>query len=207
MMTRPQITAFLTLSVTFWVGLLALKGTPLSWEMLAPFGTVVGAVSGVMLLFDAWAWKLPIFRGWLIKRPYVHGTWKVELQSDWVNPETNEGVPTIHCFLVVRQTASQISLRLITEESSSETVSAGVEACSDGTFEISCAYRNKPKSMYRYRSQIHYGAMLLSVESATPTRLEGEYWTDRKTTGSVTLTDRKSKTPMTFNEAQALYQS
>lgn len=205
MMTRPQISAFLALSVIFWVILLTISGTPLSWEMLAPFGTVVGAVSLVMLVFDAWAWKLPIFRGWLVKRPFVHGTWKTELQSDWINPETGEGVPVIQCFLVVRQSASKLSLRLVTPESRSETVSAGIEACPDGTFEISCAYRNKPKSMYRYRSEVHYGAMLLSAESAAPRRMEGEYWTDRKTTGSIVLTDHKGKTPLTFDEAQALF--
>lgn len=205
MMSRAQISAFLALSVSFWVALLAVSGMQISLEMLAPFGTVVGAVSLVMLIFDAWAWKLPIFRGWLIKRPYIHGTWKTELQSDWISPETGEGVPAIHCFLVVRQTASQLSLRLVTPESRSETVSAGIEACPDGTFEISCAYRNKPKSMYRHRSEVHYGAMLLGAESAAPTRMEGEYWTDRKTTGSLVLTDRKKKTPLTFDEAQALY--
>lgn len=205
MMTRPQITAFLALSAMFWIVVLAISGSPISWQMLAPFGMVVGAVSLVMLIFDAWAWQLPIFRGWLIKRPYIHGTWKTELQSDWINPETGGGLPVIHCFLVVRQTASKLSLRLVTPESSSETVSAGIEACSDGTFEISCAYRNKPKSIFRCRSEVHYGAMLLGAESAAPTRMEGEYWTDRKTTGSIVLTNRKGKTPLTFDEAQSLY--
>jgi hypothetical protein len=59
--------------------------------------------------------------------------------------------------------------------------------------------------MYRYRSEVHYGAMLLNAENAAPRRMEGEYWTDRKTTGSIELTDRKGKTPSTFDEAQALF--
>ena len=108
--------------------------------------------------------------------------------------------------MIVRQTASKLSLRLVTAESNSETVSAGIEVCNDGTFEASCTYRNKPKSMYRYRSEVHYGAMLLAVDSATPSRLEGEYWTDRKTTGSVTLSDRVNQTAMTFEEARALFE-
>lgn len=207
MLTRSQISAFLGLSVVYWIGLLAWRGVPLSWEMLAPFGSVVGAVSLTIFVFDVWAWKWIIFRGWLIKRPNLHGTWKTELQSDWINPETNEGIPTIHCFMVIRQTASKLSIRLVTEESRSQTVSAGVEACSDGTFEVSCTYRNKPRSAFRYRSEVHYGAMLLLAESANPLRIEGEYWTDRKTSGSVTLMDRKPKTPVTFEEAQALYKS
>lgn len=206
MPTRTQVSAFLALSVTFWVGFLAFSGTPLNWEMLAPFGLVVGAVSAVLLVFDAWAWRLPIFRSWLIKRPVLHGTWKTELQSDWTNPETGEDAPTIHCFMVIRQTASKVSIRLVTPESKSETVSAGIEVCSDGTFELSCTYRNKPKAMYRHRSEVHYGAMLLGIENQMPQRLEGEYWTDRKTTGSVSLSERIAKTPITFDEAMALYE-
>lgn len=207
MLTRTQISAFLALSVAFWIALLAYGGTPLSWAMLAPFSSVVGAVSAIMLLFDVWAWKLLIFRGWLIKRPVLHGTWKTELQSDWINPETGEAVPAIDCFIIIRQTASKLSIKLVTRESRSETVSAGIECCPDGTFEISCTYRNKPKSMYRYRSEVHYGAMLLAAENATPQRLEGEYWTDRKTMGSIVMTDRKTKTPLSFDEAEALYQA
>ena len=205
MLTRPQISAFLALSLALWIGFLVISGEPLSWSMLAPFGTVVGGVSFILLMFDIWAWKWPIFQGWLIKRPMLHGTWRTELQSDWIDPKTGETVPLINCFVVIRQTASNISLRMVTPESRSETVSAGIEAHSDGTFEVSCAYRNKPKAKFRDRSEVHYGAMLLGVENAKPLRVEGEYWTDRKTTGSLVLFERKDKTPITYDEALALY--
>lgn len=205
MMTRTQISAFLGLSLILWIGLLALRHVPITWAMLAPFSSVVGLVSLALLIFDAWAWKLPLINGLLIKRPILHGTWKTQLQSDWIDPETGTGIPPIHCYVVIRQTASMLSIRLVTPESQSETVSAGIEPCNDGTFEVSCTYRNKPKSRYRYRSEVHYGAMLLSVESARPTVSAGEYWTDRKTTGSVTLSERKSKTVMTFEQAENLF--
>lgn len=206
MLTRIQISAFLGLSVALWIGMLAARGVPLSWDMLGPFSGVVGGVSLILLIFDAWAWKYPIFRGWLIKRPVLVGTWRTELQSNWINPETNTGIAPIHCFMVIRQTASKLSIRLVTPESTSETVSAGIETCSDGTFEISCTYRNKPRSAYRRRSQVHYGAMLLNADGATPMRLEGEYWTDRNTLGSLILTDRTTGAPMTFDEASALFE-
>lgn len=206
-MTRIQITAFLGLSVAYWVALLAIRGMPLSWEMLIPFSGVVGAVSITLLIFDIWAWKLPLFRGWLVKRPILHGTWKTELQSDWKDPATGEGIGPIYCFTVVRQSASKLSIRLITRESKSETVSAAIEECSDGTFDINYSYRNRPKSEYRHRSEVHYGAMLLHADVLTPIRLEGEYWTDRKTTGSVILTEPLSSTCGSFEEAEGLYTS
>lgn len=206
-MTRIQISAFLALSVLFWLSLLAIRGVALSWEILLPFGAVVSAVSVVMLVFDVWAWKLPLVRGFLIKRPVLYGTWKTELQSDWIDPDTNEGIPTIHCYTVIRQTASTLSIRLVTPESRSETVSAGIEGCGDGTFEINCSYRNKPRSMFRYRSEVHYGALLLTAENLTPNRLDGEYWTDRKTRGSLVLTDRLDNTCMSFDEADRMFRN
>lgn len=200
-MSRTQISAFLGLSVAFWIVMLWWRNVPLSMEMLGPFGAVVGAVSAVLLIFEKWAWHWPIFRGWLVQRPFVAGTWTVELKSDWINPETGQGVPPINCFMAVRQTWSTLSLRLLTAESRSETVSAGIECCRDGTFEISCAYRNKPRSEYRHKSEVHYGAMLLVADGAKPNRLEGDYWTDRKTTGSLVLTGRRSGVWTTYEEA------
>jgi SMODS-associating 2TM, beta-strand rich effector domain len=201
MMTRMQVTAFLALSLTFWVAMLLFRGVPVTLDMLVPFGSVVGAVSATLLVFDKWIWHWPIFRGWLVRRPHIRGTWRTELRSSWVNPQTNEGIPPIVAFMVVRQTYSTLSLRLMTGESRSETISAAIEICTDGTFEINCAYRNKPKAEYRHRSEVHYGAMLLIADTAAPTRLEGDYWTDRKTTGGMTLTDRCDELFSTFEQA------
>lgn len=205
MLTRTQITAFLALSVTFWTGMLLLRGVALTGEMLVPFSSVVAAVSACLFVFDRWIWHWPIFRGWLIKRPNLHGTWQAELNSDWINPETQAAIPPIRGFMVVRQTASALHFRLLTEESRSDTVSSGIEPCRDDTFEISCAYRNKPRALFRHRSEVHYGAMLLAADSYSPTRIEGEYWTDRKTTGAVTLTDKRRTLCATFEDARKTF--
>lgn len=207
MMTRNQISVFLALSLAFWIALLLWRGVPVTLDMVLPFGTVVGAVSLSLLIFDQWAWHWPIFRGWLVKRPWLQGTWAAELKSDWNDPATGEGIAPIHCYMEVRQTASSLSFRLITPESRSETVSAGIEVCKDGTFEVTCAYRNKPRSAFRHRSEVHYGAMLLMADTARPARLEGDFWTDRKTSGTVVLNVRKSGLCMTFAEAEALFAS
>lgn len=205
MLTRNQITAFLALSVAFWVGLLLWRGVPVTMEMLLPFSGVVGAVSLVLLVFDRWAWHWFVFRGWLVKRPYVHGTWRAELVSDWIDPATQVPIAPISAYMVIRQTFSTLSLRLLTAESRSETVSSGIEVCPDGTFEINSAYRNKPKAAYRHRSEVHYGALLLQADTATPETLEGDYWTDRKSLGTITLSDRRSKICGSLAEAQRLF--
>jgi SMODS-associating 2TM, beta-strand rich effector domain len=206
-MTRIQISAFLSLSVIYWVIALYVQGVPLTKELLVPFGSVVGAVSLSLLLFDKWAWKFWPLNGFLIKRPLLHGTWRTELQSDWVDPSTNQVIPPINCYMVIRQTASTLSIRLVTRESRSETVSAAIEDCGDGTFEVNCAYRNKPRAMYRHRSDVHFGAMLLMADCLRPPMLEGDYWTDRKTIGTINLRDRKKKTCLNFEEAEDLFEA
>lgn len=205
MMSRNQISAFVALSVAFWVGFLLWRGVPVTKEMLLPFSGVVGAVSLVLLVFDRWAWHWILFRGWLVKRPFVHGTWRAELVSDWIDPATQSPGPPIAGYMVIRQTLSTLSLRLMTAESRSETVSSGIEACPDGTFEINSAYRNKPKAPYRHRSEVHYGALLLLADTATPDTLEGDYWTDRKSLGGIALSDRRSKICASFVDAEQLY--
>lgn len=206
MLTRNQISVFLALSVAFWVVLLRWRGVPVTKEMLLPFSGVVGAVSLVLLIFDRWAWHWILFRGWLVKKPYVHGTWRAELLSDWIDPATQRPIGLISGYMVIRQTFSTLTLRLLTKESRSESVSSGIEVCPDGTFEINSAYRNKPKAAYRHRSEVHYGALLLQADTAMPDTLEGEYWTDRKSLGSISLSDHKSKICGTYHEAERLFQ-
>lgn len=205
MLTRNQIATFLALSVAFWVVLLVIKGIAVSAGMLIPFSGVVGAVSLTLAIFNRWMWHWPVFNGWLVNRPFIRGTWRVQLKSDWVDTASGKQLDAISGYMVVRQTGSELSLRLLTAESRSETVSSGIEICSDGTFEITCTYRNKPKPEYRHRSEVHYGAMLLVADTRRPGRLEGDYWTDRKTTGSISLFDRENKIVASFFEADRLF--
>ena len=207
MLTRNQITAFLALSILYWVALLLIKGTPVTVELLLPFGTVVTCVSLSLLAFDRWLWKLSLFRGWLIKRPVLGGVWRAEIRSDWISTETGKTLPPIPCYMVVRQTASALTFRLITRESRSETVSAGIEDCADGTYEVNCAYRNRPRAEFRHRSEVHYGAFLLTAEGLRPAHLEGDYWTDRKTIGTLSLIERKAGTCIGFEECERLFVS
>ncbi len=85
MFTRLQITVALAVATAAWGTALWLQGTPLSWNHLAPFTTVVGVLVLVALAMEHWLWRLRIFQGWLFDRPDLRGTWKVTIQSEWVN--------------------------------------------------------------------------------------------------------------------------
>ena len=47
-------------------------------------------------------------------------------------------------------------------------------------------YQNEPKPEFRDRSQIHYGTVRLNI-SEDNNKLDGEYWTSRKSVGTISL--------------------
>ena len=170
---------FLTLIVVAPIDLLgALK--------LIPTAITIYAFIGV--IFVKWIWRWPIFQGWLIKIPDLQGTWRGELKSDWINPETHQPIPPIPVILVIRQTFSNINCTLMTKESSSYSTTASINAAVNGEeLYLTYNYTNRPKATLRDRSAIHDGAAILKIIKQPERTLEGEYWTSRKTRGDITL--------------------
>ena len=114
---RLHITAFLGLGAFVWW--LVLGAPRVSREYLQPFGTVVGFLVAFGAAFEFLLWRWSWLHGWFVKRPDLRGTWWVELQSDWINPATNLGVPLIVCYMGVAQTLSTLQMHLMTPESES----------------------------------------------------------------------------------------
>lgn len=128
MLTRLHISSFIALTIGVWLLALWAQGMPvLSAEFVKPFSLVVGAITLVVTLFNKYLWPLKIFRGWYVKRPDLRGTWKVELKSSWINPETGEGIAPIIGYAVIRQTLTSLSFRLMTKESRSVLVAYSID--------------------------------------------------------------------------------
>ena len=189
MPTRLQLAVFLAICAIVWTVLLGLQG---SWSLAILNSTlgVVGPLMLLFLLFDTWLWRFKWLHPWLVPNINIDGTWKGELVSNF-RGEDGATIPPIEVFLVVRQGFFGISLRLLTRESESESLTAQITHASDGPQTVIGAYRNTPIIAHRDRSQIHYGALRLAIRGGNPaTRLEGEYWTDRRTQGSLSFSQR-----------------
>jgi hypothetical protein len=65
--------------------------------------------------------------------------------------------------MVVRETFSSLSMRLLTEESSSELVGTEIVCSAVGLYCGSGVYCNEPRFQARGRSEIHYGAVWLKI--------------------------------------------
>lgn len=196
--TRLHVSAFLGAAVVAWACVLYLQGVEFTWaavkEHLAPFSTVVGVLFTIALLLEHVLWHLPVLHGWFVKRPDLRGTWRVTLQSDWKDPETDERIPPIECFMGVEQTLSTLHMHLMTPESDSWFIADHIRPSPNGAgYQVAGVYTNKPDVHLRgVRSEIHRGALVFDTHGAEnrPASLAGEYWTDRNTTGSMALEGR-----------------
>lgn len=141
------------------------------------------------LLFIKVGWRLPLAQKWLVPFPDLQGTWQGTLQTTWANPETGIIPPPIPLILVIKQSFDAISCVMYTKESTSRSKAALlIEEDDSGIKELSYNYTNLPDLSARPRSPIHEGAATLRIISTPQKTLKGEYWTNRKTTGEITLT-------------------
>jgi hypothetical protein len=181
-----QIIVFLII----WAAILFVLGSisPFDWVAAIrelPEAIALYVIAGI--IFVKWVWRWPFLNGWLVKMPDLQGTWKGELRSDWIDPQTKKGIPPIPATLVIKQDFSQIDCVLMTKESESYAVSANFNLAPGKDLYLAYSYTNRPKTNIRDRSPIHDGAALLKVIQKPSLALEGEYWTNRKTKGEMSF--------------------
>ncbi|OIO17491.1 hypothetical protein AUJ29_01245 [Candidatus Kuenenbacteria bacterium CG1_02_38_13] len=176
--------------VEIWAAVLFFSRTSLKieWEAIKKLPDVVTIYVLLVLIFTNWAWRLPIFKGWLVPFPDLQGTWKGTLQSTWIDPATSQKIQPKDVMLVIKQTFSNISCVMYTDESNSFSNTAQINQDDDsGIFRLSYNYTNRSKANVRDRSVIHDGAAILKVITEPEKSLEGEYRTSRKTTGDISV--------------------
>lgn len=206
MTSDRYIKAIIYTTVLAWTIVLFANHQALHGSALQPLSIVITIVVYAVMAFDLWLWKLPILHGWFVKRPVISGTWKVTMRSNYKDPATKTVIPPVEGFMVIRQTFSTLSLRLLTPESSSELVGTEIVCSQDNLYCISGVYRNEPRFAVRDRSAIHYGAVWLKIIDEATKQVTGHYWTDRNTAGEIELMQRQRKKFQSFQTAQTYYQ-
>lgn len=201
MPTRLHISAFLLVAAVLWGGLLVLQGVTVSAAWFRPFSAVVGALVLLLAAFDVFLWRWRWLRPWCVRRPDLNGTWRVILRP---RPSEQAGVTIaedIEGFMVVRQTYSALSMRLMTAESGSVLLGGAIETAADGLCRVVAVYRNEPRLAVQDRSRIHHGAILLDIYAEPATGMKGHYWTDRGTGGEMELTAQSRRRFATYAAA------
>ena len=202
MTSRFQAQVIIGIAVLVWALMLLTEGVTLKASYLQPYSLAVGVVILLLFAFDHWLWRIPLLAR-VLHCPLLRGTWRGQLRSTWKDSTTSQGIEPIDVFLVVRQTYSTISQRLMTKESSSRSLVASLEVSRDEVPTLSSMYQNVPDLLKQGRSRIHHGALMLEVQGNPANRLKGYYWTDRDTKGEVSLDARSKKVYTSFDEAAA----
>lgn len=205
MLTRLQISIALAVATVAWGAMLWWQNTPLSWEHLAPFTTVVGVLVAVSLAMERVLWRWRPFQGWLFNRPDLRGTWKVTIQSEWIDPATNERIPPITAYAGITQTLSRLQIHLMTPESESCLLAYAIEPTPCGNrFDVSVVYANTPGVELRgVRSERHVGAAAISTHGTKfkPDSMTAEYWTDRRSVGRMSFEGRRPEIYSRYKDA------
>ena len=115
-------------------------------------------------------------------------------------------MPTIVCYMGVVQSLSRLQMHLMTMESESWFIAESVNPSLSGIgYQIAGVYTNKPATHLRGdQSEMHLGGLILDTHGPEnrPDTLTGEYWTDRKTKGHMTLSARVPKVLTRFEDAE-----
>jgi hypothetical protein len=205
MTLSTKIKVGLGLAVLVWTCLLPIYGIKPTFGLLAPYSTVVAIVTIFASAFDSLIWRAPFVRQYLAKRPWIGGVWKVQINSNWVDPEFGVSKGPILGFAYIRQTYGAIQISIFTEQSASTSISVLLKTCENDTFEIIATYSSVPRQSAREISEIHHGSMILRVVDGNIPAMEGAYWTDRQTVGEIFFKDRIKGKANTFDSAKTFY--
>lgn len=185
-------------------GLTYLNTGEVETEYLRYFSASVFVATLLLGLYDNIVWRW----GWVQLIPGVprsiRGTWHGTLKTLWLDSESGQPLPDKDAYLVVRQTATQLSTRLYTDESSSAS-STGALVVNDGTVKAAWLYLNTPDASVEHRSRIHHGSTVVDVIGKPAQRLRGRYWTDRDSKGELEFEGRSRKLAEDYKSAQKLF--
>jgi hypothetical protein len=174
--------------VAVWSTLLYISkmGLAINWESVKELPTVITVYATLSYVFARWLWRMPVLQGWLVPYPDLQGTWQgeVKVAGKGADSGPSTAVPVV---LVIKQTLSSLSVTMHTITSDSYSTAAQFSRNADGTLRLTYSYTNRPKAAVRDRFTIHDGAAILRVVVRPKRYLEGEYWTNHRTMGSISV--------------------
>jgi hypothetical protein len=192
---KPFLFILLAFSGLVWFGLATASGLNMQnfVDFMRPIPKVVTADLLLVGIFMKWLWRWKPLQGWLVPFPDLNGTWQGNIQTNWKDTEGKTPGP-IPAILTIKQTFGRQSCVMRTGEMVSHSYLEGFCIDKDAQVRRLCySYTSKPKTALRNRSTPHDGTMLFNIVGDPVSKLEGEYWTQRQTTGSVELTFRSNE--------------
>ena len=187
--------------IGFTAGIWSVEGSP-GW--LRGYSAAIAVAILVFALWEYWLWRLPLMQRLPGVPQRIEGTWAGTLTSLWTDPATDRRPDVKRIFLVARQTASRVTVELLTEESTSRSTIGRLSQDELG-LSLSYMYSNRPESRVAHRSTLHNGFAFMEIFGSPAMRMRGRYWTDRSTRGELDLPERRPRAAASFREAMELF--
>lgn len=146
----------------------------LGYNFLGFIGEAIGIAAIVMAVFNKWAWKWKWLH-WTHDVPVLAKNYNGTFISDY------DGVKRFG-MIVINQTFLTVTVQLKTDESNSRSLTASFSEV-QSVKHLIYNYQNDPRAEIQDRSPMHYGTAMLNVSN--PMILEGNYFTGRKSRGSM----------------------
>lgn len=140
-------------------------------------GEAIGFAAVFMACFNKWLWRWKPLNWLSGGMPILAKKYKGKIRF-----HSDDGDPERESEIVIKQTFLNVIVKLRTEESSSNSVTATIKE-ENGSKMLIYTYLNIPRAEIQDRSEIHYGTAMLNVDD--PKRLIGNYFTTRKSSGSM----------------------
>jgi hypothetical protein len=187
---KPVLFILLGFSGLVWFGVATANGLNMKnlFDFMRPIPTVATADLFLAAFFMKWGWRCKWLQGWLVPFPNLNGTWRGQIQTNWKDAQgkTPGAIPVI---LTINQSFMRISCVMRTAEMESHSYVEGFSIDRERQVRHLCySYTSKPKANLRGRSTPHDGTILFNIIGKPIQKLEGEYWTQRETIGTITLT-------------------
>ena len=113
----------------------------------------------------------------------------------------------IVCYMGVEQTLSELKMHLMTPESESWSIASHINPSPSGNgYQAIGVYTNEPNIHLRDKriSEIHKGTLIIDTHGSgvRPDTLTAQYWTDRKTMGTMDFKSRVDEVFTRFEDAK-----
>ena len=150
----------------------------LGYNVFSYAGEAIGVMFLLMAFFNkiAWKWK---FINKFVDMPVLAKRYTGTFVSDWQSENK-----TYDASLEIKQTFLNVSIVFKSGESRSYSILSTIDTISDSK-RIIYNYQNEPRAELAERSTIHKGTAELWLEDSG--ELVGNYYTSRKTSGSMSL--------------------
>lgn len=196
---QARIVAVVTLYIAALIVLV--EGIGSEKQFLKATSWVPLAIMLVLTTYERWLWKIGP-----VGVPILAGTWRVALTSSYEDPNA-PGLPIVRTgYLICIQTATQLTVRLLTAESSSVSLASKLQRRGDSQYELSWVYQNTPRALIQDQSPVHFGSVI--AENLSGRRIQsvsGSYFTSRRTIGEFVASDRKRKIASSMGAATILF--